>query len=355
MIKKKKLRTKTCNVSKHVQCSYIVVLSLWYSFYYLLLHSIHIYSKVDAGQLDEAQTLVIQGVNILSSHNKYAEAADLGDMLIKTYTTNNTSLSDTIIDAICQVSSAFPANAAAAAVNITVLRAALKWASHAPLSSSFTALTSSSSTSSSSTSTTDNALTPQQILLAKLHVLAARACVLAGPEYYSDGQRHYLESYGSGTEFGAFLWKWSKQEGYATERDLFLARAILQLLCLGNMKDANAVRDEFLRLENQYCTENEQSSLCLESPLVHFIKFLLLTLERDAKQLYLTLVDKYTPSLNRDKVFFDYLQTIGYRYYHISPPQSGLDNMMSAMMNMFGGGGGGNGGFPAFPFPGGRM
>lgn len=307
--------------------------------------------------------MVIQGVNILSSHQKYAEAADLGDMLIKTYTTNNTSLSEATINAICNVSTEFPSNATVAVVNILFLRSALKWAQNAPVETSMTDLSnnnnnhstlSSSSSTNTATPSVSSSLTPQQILLSRLHLLTARACVTAGSEHYSDAQRRYLESYGAGTEFGNFLHDWSTKEGYALERDLFVTRAVLQLLCLGNMKDANALRDEFVRLETEYCTMNNQSSLCLETPLMHFTKFLLLTLERDAKPLFLTLIDKYEPSLKRDSNFLDYLQTIGYRYYRISPPKSGLDNMMDAMMGMFGGGGGGGGGFPfPFPFPGG--
>lgn len=83
----------------------------------------------------------------------------------------------------------------------------------------------------------------------------------------------------------------------------------------------------------------------LDTPLSRFVGFLLLTLERDARPLFVTLVDKYARALGRDASFKGYIATIGARFYGIAPPSTGMDAMMSNMMGMLGGGGGG--GMPA--------
>lgn len=141
--------------------------------------------------------------------------------------------------------------------------------------------------------------------IAQLHASTARACVSGGPEFFPDAQRHFLEARAPG-EFAALLLAWAGEQGYAGERDLFLARAVLQLLCLGSMRDANELRDAFL------------ASTPLDTPLAHFTRFLLLTLERDARPLFTMLCDKYAKALERDPSLKPYLTTIGARYYGIA-------------------------------------
>lgn len=235
---------------------------------------------------------------MLSTHGKANEAADLGDMLLKTYAAQRIQLAQSRVDAVKSISAAFPATGAVAQVNF--LRAALHWAQNAPKPAA-AAGAGSSVDVDEEMSTSDAADEAQTALLAQLRLVAARACAAAGDEFYGEAQRHYLEA-NVGIEFGAFLYtvasgtaydagnassgasssssgsgqagggSQAKVGGYASERDLFLARAVLQLLCLGNLKDANAVRDEYLR-------KWEEQGVKLDSPLVHFIKFLLLTLE----------------------------------------------------------------------------
>lgn len=65
--------------------------------------------------------------------------------------------------------------------------------------------------------------------------------------------------------------KWS-DSGYTGERDLFMARAVLQLCCLGNLRDANIFRVTYLR-------EMKSKRVDVDTPLAHFVEFLLLTLE----------------------------------------------------------------------------
>ena len=92
-------------------------------------------------------------------------------------------------------------------------------------------------------------------------------------------------------EFATYLVAWAKQ-GPAEEQDLHLTRAILQILCFENLRDANAVRTKFLEALPE-----------LDTPLVRFTGFLLKTLERDAYPLFQNLRNKYAQALARDKSF----------------------------------------------------
>ena len=88
----------------------------------------------------------------------------------------------------------------------------------------------------------------------------------------------------------------------------------------------------------------------LETPLAHFLRFLLLTLERDARPLFEALCDKYRRALSRDPEFGSYMVAIGSRFFGIAPPNSAANSMLSNLMSMLkdGGGlpGGGGGGRP---------
>ena len=107
----------------------------------------------------------------------------------------------------------------------------------------------------------------------------------------------------------------------------------MSAMCAGYLGDANGVYERFAELEAKKSV--------LDSPLSHFVKFLLATLERDARPLFEMLCDKYKAALSRDETFRACLAAIGQRYFAIAPPRSGMDNMMSQMMSQMMGGGGG--------------
>lgn len=279
--------------------------------------------------------MVVQGANTLCKHGKANEGADLGDMLLKSYTSLKTPLTPAAVDAIAAILDGFQDGAEAAKVKFA--KNAVHWVAH---TGEQAAEDGEKAAEDGEEEEEGEEAEGRRALSDRVHLLTARACVQGGPEYYADASRHFLES-GAGAEYGGCLYRWARG-GYARELDLFLARAVLQLLCLGRLGDANAVRDEFLRL----ATEAGGGSVppALDTPLCHFLRFLLLTLEREARPLYLTLLDKYKPSLNRDPEFGAYIQTIGLRFFGIEPPKSAMEAMMSSMASLFGGPGGGHGG-----------
>ncbi|KAJ7298011.1 hypothetical protein O6H91_Y022100 [Diphasiastrum complanatum] len=110
------------------------------------------------------------------------------------------------------------------------------------------------------------------------------------------------------------------------QRDLVLARAIFQYLSLGNLRDANKIMDE---------VKHGMSSQDFEDlPLVRCLKFLLLTLERDALPLFRMLRENYKMSIERDPSLDELLDDIAEKFYGVRR-KSGFQNMFGDIMKMF--------------------
>ena len=159
----------------------------------------------------------------------------------------------------------------------------------------------------------------------ELHRLAGRANLKEGDILATS--KHMIHAHRP-DEFNTILIKWANS-GPESERDLYLARAVLQLLCFENLRDANALNKLF-RAEFPN----------LDTPLMRFIGFLLRTLERDAYPLFQTLRQKYATSIARGNApnssFDAYLDKIAQVFYGVAPPKSGMANMMESLMkNLF--------------------
>lgn len=115
------------------------------------------------------------------------------------------------------------------------------------------------------------------------------------------------------------IWQWAAS-GNQSERDLFVARAVLGYLALKNCRDANLLFAELSQRIEQ------------PSPLLNFIKFLLLCVTRDAAPLFEELCRRYKPSLDRDPAFGSYLEAIGKIYFNIQAPQNPMQAMMQNLM-----------------------
>jgi len=134
-------------------------------------------------------------------------------------------------------------------------------------------------------------------------------------------QTHYLR----GTQplpFSKMLIKWTLL-GYESENDLYIARAVLQYLCIMKLEDSKIIFTEF------------QKEMKLETPLIHFLEFLLVVVEQKSTHLFKTIRENYSLSINRDDTFNHYLDILAKNYLGIETPQSsggGLMKLMQAFM-----------------------
>eukprot|EP00033_Pygsuia_biforma_P000267 GCRY01000331.1.p1 GENE.GCRY01000331.1~~GCRY01000331.1.p1 ORF type:complete len:310 (+),score=35.29 GCRY01000331.1:126-1055(+) len=137
---------------------------------------------------------------------------------------------------------------------------------------------------------------------------------------YVSANIHFLKS-GDVKEYAQMLVNWAKT-GYNSEKDLFIARAVLQYLCLRNLKAARTLYEEYLFLNP------------VSSPLINFINFLLQTLLRDALPLFRLLREKYAYSLSRDPSFNEYLDHIAEIFYGVKKAAPGgfLGNFMKTFL-----------------------
>jgi len=153
---------------------------------------------------------------------------------------------------------------------------------------------------------------------------------------YIQSQRHYLRSE-TYKDHAAMLIEWGSR-GYKSELDLFIARTVLQYLCLENIDGANAVFENFVQSlypQAQAQLQSQPLSIItsgpLDTPLIHFVQFLLKTVERDASPLFQMLRQKYAPSLERDTAFSAYLNKVGEVYFGLKAPQGMLANILDLM------------------------
>jgi tetratricopeptide (TPR) repeat protein len=160
----------------------------------------------------------------------------------------------------------------------------------------------------------------------QLYLLVARIFSKIGD--YGKAQKYFLRS-AVPKEFASMLTEWSLKAN-PSERDLFIARAVLQYLAIGNLKDANIVFEEFLSLMDKN-PQYEQKSFP-RTPLINYIRFLLMTLERDAYPLFDMLRKKYAPSINRDIVFQEFLDQIAQIFFNV---KTSSGNIFSELLKSF--------------------
>lgn len=266
----------------------------------LQLYRTVIKRKIDARAFDEARCLLVAGTETLLRSGKAAEAFDLADMLLKALLiAHGLPLTEDVVTAVLGICSLAPPPSAG--LGLRFVKAAIRWATKdAPIDPSPADDSAPGDGAASKSGASPAATQRHQKRTAQLHQAAAQLAVSGGPEFFADAQRHFLEAdapqafAGEAMGFALqkkectcppppplppppllvcihadFLFAWTSA-GYRTERDLFLARAVLQLLSLGNLRAANGVRDHFL---------SRAGAAVHETPLGNFLRFLLLTLE----------------------------------------------------------------------------
>eukprot|EP01117_Protostelium_nocturnum_P014151 TRINITY_DN5350_c0_g1_i4.p1 TRINITY_DN5350_c0_g1~~TRINITY_DN5350_c0_g1_i4.p1 ORF type:complete len:342 (+),score=81.49 TRINITY_DN5350_c0_g1_i4:91-1116(+) len=262
----------------------------------------------------QVRELLTSGATIMLSRGHINEGSDLALLLIQSFSSSHTNPSAEIIDSLIQLFSLYSYSSLSSSTNFTLLKcpdgsscreeskdereaknkfiqAVLKW----------------------------NSVEGNSNDISRLHFAFAMDSFHF--KHYSKSQKHFLRS-NNPHEFSKMLIEWSS-EGYPSERDLFLARSVLQYLSLGNLKDANALYTQFLMILPE--------DSCPRTPLIHFIRFLLLTVERDAYSLFQKIKESYKPSLLRDPSFLNYLDQIALVFFKVEPPKPQANNLFSGL------------------------
>ncbi|GAM27364.1 hypothetical protein SAMD00019534_105390 [Acytostelium subglobosum LB1] len=278
--------------------------------YYDLLQSYKalFFRNSNANKTKETVALLVSGATIFLKYEQWNCAAELCSLLVETYKKSKTTYDDVSKNTIITLFKGFRCNDNVAMTNF--MRDAIKW---------------------SATSGAGERGSPE------FHALLADTLAASGD--YIGAQKHYI--FGNDpASFATMLNNWVPKDD-KSEGDLYIARAVFGYLCVKNLKDASVLFQSFVQLQGI-----EQANF---TPLLNYIRFLLLTLERDALPLFNILKQKYAPTIARDPMFSKYLEQIANIYYKVPIQQSGglgalLSGLMGGMNSPLFGGGGGNGG-----------
>jgi len=248
-----------------------------------------LYSRaVAAKRFADAASLVHSGVLQMFSHGQGNSGGDLAMLLLDSYTKSESKVTADKIQTLVGVFNGFPKGSEE--VKQSFMKHAIAYSEK---------------------------FGPSPYGSPQLHYAVAK--------FYSDkfdfanAARHYVRA-DAPAEHAAMLLLWCKR-GLKSERDLFIARTVFQYLCIENLSGAHTVLNQFLT----------GHGTPLDSPLMHFVQFLLKTCERDAPPLFQMLRAKYAKSLERDPNFDLYLNKIGEVYFEIKAPQSMMSIVASIL------------------------
>lgn len=132
--------------------------------------------------------------------------------------------------------------------------------------------------------------------------------------HFVEARHHFLYS-NDGKTFGEMLMDYTSHFGRPEEIDLFLAQAVLQLLCLNCVHAADNVFISYTSLHPNIDTQPPYGY-----PLLNFLSFLLIAVKDKSKGgivVFTILCEKYKMSIQRDASYIKYLQKIGEHYFGV--------------------------------------
>jgi hypothetical protein len=162
----------------------------------------------------------------------------------------------------------------------------------------------------------------------KLNAEAARQYKRTGDTFNACLRYLFAEQCG---EHARYVFDLASGGGYRSERDLFLARAVLQLLAVENLRDAVIFHDTFHGLMAS------DGGSRLETPLVNFVQLLLDVCKRskEALPLFQLLQARYAKSLARDPALAPCMARIATKFFGVAPPKKG--GMLGMLESLLGG------------------
>jgi len=233
-------------------------------------------------------------MNSMLQHKQTKCATELGLLLVKLYSDTHTPVSPATLEVITHHFASYPEGVDDGKVDF--MKAALRW----------------------------TMAEGKKYGEAVLHDLLAEW--FTQQKEYGYAQRHYIRG-DSSDKFAVMLVNFAKL-GHPSEADLFIARAVFQYLCLGKTKEAVFVLESFLSAF--------PALRITPTPLVNFLGFLLEALDQKSPQLFKMLREKYTPSIQRDPTFNQYLDQIGIQFFNIQPQaEGGIGGLLNNFMKAF--------------------
>ncbi|KAG9285574.1 hypothetical protein G9A89_006563 [Geosiphon pyriformis] len=176
---------------------------------------------------------------------------------------------------------------------------------------------------------------------------------------YQEAESHFLAGTSeSSAAYGQMLGEWAAQD-QPHKCGAYLARAVLQYLCLRNIHDAKIAFNSFeAAISAKHVGQNIFSGTSsyrqtvngdsielpiYNIPLLNFLQFLILTVQRDASDLFVTLRNKYKSELEIEPTFEDLLNRIGEVFFNIRTQRPQQFNILQDLMSSLFSSGGSSG------------
>ncbi|RIA93012.1 hypothetical protein C1645_37012 [Glomus cerebriforme] len=166
---------------------------------------------------------------------------------------------------------------------------------------------------------------------------------------YSEAEPHFLAGNAeSSKSYGKMLAEWSEKD-LSSKRGAYIARAVLQYLCLRSIREAKNSFDTFIAEVNEKhpsiksgtapyqpkITGNTIEITIYALPLLNFLQLLILTVQRDAADLFTQLRTKYKNDLSIEPSFDDLLNKIGEIFFNLRPQRPQQFNIFQLMNTIF--------------------
>ncbi|RIB14577.1 hypothetical protein C2G38_1973012 [Gigaspora rosea] len=171
--------------------------------------------------------------------------------------------------------------------------------------------------------------------------------ILHKDKMYSEAEPHFLAgTTESSQSYGKMLVEWSDQD-QPSKRGAYIARAVLQYLCLRSIRDAKIAFDAFVTdlseknpeikagtaQYNPTITGDAIDVTIYSLPLLNFLQLLILTVQREASDLFSDLRNRYKSALSVEPSFEDLLNKIGEVFFNIRVQRPQQFNIFQDLVN----------------------
>ena len=123
-------------------------------------------------------------------------------------------------------------------------------------------------------------------------------------------------------EHAEYVFELANTGGYRSEVDIFLARAVLQLLAVENLRDAIKFYDTFHQLFSRSATGSDKNHSKLDTPLVNCVQLTVEVCKRVRMHSALSASpERYAKSLARDLALGPCMARIANKFFDVPPPK----------------------------------
>ncbi|KAG0169235.1 hypothetical protein DFQ28_003463 [Apophysomyces sp. BC1034] len=173
-----------------------------------------------------------------------------------------------------------------------------------------------------------------------------------GTMFYHEGQYGLAEEHllvgtdESADLLGKVANEWAEHQN-AVQKGLYLARALLQYLAMKNVHHATIMFKSFIQTQSRSPkatskvrrapADEPTDFLVYDDAWLNFSQLLLLTIQRDAAELFKQLTQKYAELYRDEKGFEELLEDIGLVFFNIAKPRKQANMLQDLMSSLFAG------------------